>query len=97
MSHFNIISQGLSTAFDKDRFIRIGSSKANLADYPEHESKLFEVLRNGQPTIENMESEYQDLTFDKLFMYYTTKKIPINKKSFQKNLGLLTKDGKYSI
>ena len=85
------------TAFDKDRFIRIGSSKANLTDYPEHESKLFEVLRNGQPTIENTESEYQDLTFDKLFMYYTTKKVPINKKSFKKNLGLLTKDGKYNL
>lgn len=84
-------------AFDKERFIRIGSSKANLADYPEHESKLFEVLRNGQPTIENTESEYQDLTFDKMFMYYTTKKVPINKKSFKKNLGLLTKDGKYNL
>lgn len=85
------------TAFDRDRFIRIGSSKVNLIDYPEHESKLFDVLRNGQPTIENTESEYQDLTFDKMFMYYTTKKVPINKTSFKKNLGLLTKDGKYNL
>lgn len=85
------------TSFDRDRFIRIGSSKANLIDYPEHESKLFDVLRNGQPTIENTESEYQDLTFDKMFMYYITKKVPINKKSFKKNLGLLTKDGKYNL
>lgn len=85
------------TSFDKERFIRIGSSKSNLADYPEHESKLFDVLKHGQPTIENTESEYQDLTFDKMFMYYTTKKIPINKNSFKKNLGLLTKDGKYNL
>lgn len=85
------------TSFDRDRFIRIGSSKANLIDYPEHESKLFDVLRNGQPTIENTESEYQDLSFDKMFMYYTTKKVPINKTSFKKNLGLLTKDGKYNL
>ena len=87
----------MPTSFDKERFLRIGSSKVNLMDYPERESQLFDVLRNGQPTIENTESEYQDLTFDKLFMYYTTKKVPINRKNFKKNLGLLTKDGKYNL
>lgn len=85
------------TAFDRERFLRIGSSKVNLMDYPERESMLFDVLRNGQPTIENTESEYQDLTFDKMFMYYTMKKVPINRRTFKKNLGLLTKDGKYNL
>ncbi len=87
----------MPTAFDKERFLRIGSSKVNLMDYPERESQLFAVLRNGQPTIENTESEYQELTFDKMFMYYVMKKVPINKKTFKKNLGLLTKDGKYNL
>lgn len=87
----------MPTAFDKERFLRIGSSKVNLMDYPERESQLFDILRNGHPTIENTQSEYQDLTFDKMFMYYAMKKVPINRKSFRKNLGLLTKDGKYNL
>lgn len=87
----------MPTSFDKERFIRIGSSKVNLMDYPERESQLFNILRNEQPTIENTESEYQDLTFDKLFLYYAIKKVSINKKTFKKNLGLLTKEGKYNL
>lgn len=61
------------TAFDRVRYLRIGSSKVNLMEYPERESRLFDILKNGFPTIENTESEFQDMTFNKLFVYYGQK------------------------
>ncbi len=85
------------TAFDRVRYLRIGSSKVNLMEYPEREAQLFDILKNGFPTIENTESEYQDLTFSKLFVYYEAKGITLNKRTFKKNLGLLTKNGKYNV
>ena len=85
------------TAFDGVRYIRVGSSKVNLAKYPERESQLFDVLRKGLPTISNTASDYQDLTFRKLFLYYEDKGIVLNKKTFEKNLGLRTKNGEYNI
>lgn len=85
------------TAFDRVRYLRIGSSKVNLMEYPERESRLFDILKNGLPTIENTESQFQDLTFNKLFVYYEAKGITLNKRTFKKNLGLLTKDGKYNM
>ena len=71
------------TAFGGNRFIRIGSSKVNLNKYPERESKLFDILRNGLPTVENVESDIQDLTFRKLFLYYEDKGIVLNKNTFK--------------
>ncbi|MCD8291789.1 MAG: putative DNA binding domain-containing protein [Prevotella sp.] len=84
-------------AFNGTRFIRIGSSKANLAKYPERESKLFDILRNGFPTIENMEAFENELTFRKLFLYYEDKGIHLSQDTFKKNLGLLTKSGEYNL
>ena len=81
------------TSFRQERFIRIGSSKENLRKYPEKESYLFEVLRHGQPTIENTPSLYQDLTFEKLLIYYGAKGLKLNPDTYQRNLGLLTEDG----
>lgn len=85
------------TAFNGVRYLRIGSSKVNLSKYPERESQLFYILRFGLPTICNTEAEFQDLTFDKLFVYYASKGITLNKRSFKKNLGLLTENGKYNL
>lgn len=85
------------TSFANERFIRIGSSKESLRKYPEKESYLFEVLRHGFPTIENTPSSYQDLTFEKLFIYYGAKGLKLNAKTFKKNLNFLTEDGKYNI
>lgn len=87
----------IPTGFDGNRYLRIGSSKVNLNKYPERESNLFYVLRVGLPTICNTESEYQDLTFDKLFVYYAAKGVALNKRNFKKNLGLLTESGKYNL
>ncbi len=48
------------------------------------ESLLSDVVNNTNKIMEGKYQEYQDLTFDKMFMYYTTKKVPINKTSFKK-------------
>ena len=85
------------TAFGEVRFTRIGSSKVKLIKYPERESQLFYVLRHGFPTISNTASQYQDLTFDKLFVYYESRGVKLSRRTFKKNLGLLTDDGKYNI
>ena len=85
------------TSFEGVRYIRIGSSKENAARYPEREAQLFYVLTNGFPSIENTESEYQDLTFGRLFTYCSGRGVELRQENFRKNLGLLTKDGKYNI
>ena len=84
-------------AYDGIRYIRIGSSKVNVAKYPDREASLFEILRSKEKTIENIEFEYQDLTFERLFTYYAGKGISLKARTFKKNLGLLTKDGKYNL
>ncbi len=84
-------------SYARERYIRIGSSKENLRRYPEKESFLFEVLRHGFPTIENTPSEYQDLTFEKLLIYYGAKGLKLNPDTFRKNLSFYTEDGKYNM
>ncbi|MBS4462667.1 putative DNA binding domain-containing protein [Aerococcaceae bacterium zg-B36] len=90
-------AKNIPTSFGGIRYIRIGSSKVNLVKYPEREANLFEVLRNVEQTIETIESEYQDLTFERLFTYYAGRGILLKADTFKKNLGLLTKDGKYNL
>ena len=90
-------AKGIPTAFGGVRYLRIGSSKVNLKKYPERESELFEVLRSGLPSIDNSESKYQDLEFERLFTYYAGKGITLRRETFEKNLGLRTKDGKYNV
>ena len=87
----------IPTSFNKVRYIRIGSSKDSMENNTKKEKELFKVLENGYPTIVNTESLYQDLTFEKLFMYYGSKGISIKQETFKKNLHLLTPDGKYNI
>ena len=87
----------IPTSFSEERYIRIGSSKEKLRKYPEKESFLFSILRTGFPTIENTASEYQELSFEKLIIYYGAKGIKLNTTQYKKNLGLYTPDGKYNI
>ena len=84
-------------AFNGDRYIRIGSSKVNLRNYPEKEASLFRILTNGLPTIINTPSEYQNLSFSMLFGYYASKGINLNPDTFKENLSLCTEDGKYNL
>lgn len=85
------------TAFDGRRYIRIGSSKVNLKDYPEREKKLFRLLDQGIDTIENTPAQYQKLTFRKLFGYFGSKGIILREETFEDNLGLKTSDGEYNL
>ena len=87
----------LPTAFNDSRYIRIGSSKCNLKDYPKREVELFKILSNRVETIETMPAKYQDLTFSKLFGYYGSKGIVLNEKTFVKNLGLKNEKGEYNM
>lgn len=87
----------LPTAFNDSRYIRIGSSKCNLKDYPKREVELFKVLSNRVETIETMPAKYQDLTFSKLFGYYGSKGIVLNEKTFVKNLGLKNGKGEFNM
>ena len=61
------------TAWNGTKYLRIGSSKVNLNKYPERESRLFDILRNGLPTLETVEAYTHELTFRKLFLYYEEK------------------------
>lgn len=90
-------AQQVPTAFSGNRYYRIGSSKINLNKYPKIEAKLFESLRQDIATIENLEAFSQELSFRKLFLYYIDSELPLSEKNFKKNLGLLTKDGRYNL
>ena len=85
------------TSWGRDRYIRIGSSKENLRKYPEKESSLFYILRTGRPSIENTASAYQDLTFNKLQVYYGAKGLKLNQDTFKKNMSFYTEEGKFNI
>ncbi len=87
----------LPTAFNGNRYIRIGSSKCNLKDYPKREVELFGILSNRVETIETVPAKYQDLTFSKLFGYYGSKGIVLNEKTFIKNLGLKNEKGEFNM
>ena len=90
-------AKNVPTAFKGVRYIRIGSSKEKISKFPERESYLFSVLRSGLPTIINTPSNYQDLTFHKLFGYYGSRGIVLKEDTFKHNLELLTESGKYNI
>ena len=90
-------AEEIPTAFKEKRYIRIGSSKVNLKDYPKREIQLFKILDGRVETIETLAAKYQELTFSKLFGYYGSKGIVLNEKTFEKNLGLRNKNGEYNL
>lgn len=87
----------IPTAFREKRYIRIGSSKANLKDYPKREIQLFKILDGRVETIETLPAKYQDLTFSKLFGYYGSKGIVLKQETFIKNLGLKNSKGEFNL
>lgn len=92
-------SKSIITTFKNVGYIRIGSSKEKLSKYPEWEMRLSNTLINGFPTIVNIASpDYaQELTFEKLFMYYGAKGISLRIDTFEKTLKLRNKDNKFNI
>lgn len=92
-------AKSVKTKFDGIDYIRIGSSKEKLSKFPEYEIKLNNILVNGIPTIVNTPApDYaQELTFEKLLIYYGAKGIYLRKDTFEKTLKLRRKDKKYNI
>lgn len=84
------------TAFKGERYIRIDSSKANVKKFPEREVDLFYSLREEE-TITTKASQYQRLTFSKLFVFYAARGLILSKDTFEENLDLKNKDGKYNL
>lgn len=87
----------IPTAFKEKRYIRIGSSKCSIKDYPKREIELFKILDGRTETIETVAAKYQELTFSKLFGYYGSKGIVLNEQTFEKNLGLRNDEGEYNL
>lgn len=87
----------IPTSFKEKRYIRIGSSKNNIAHYPAFEKALFMALVKEEKTLTNTKSLYQDLTFNKLFGFYAYKGVLLQQETFKKNLGLFTEDGEYNL
>ena len=79
----------IPTAFKEKRFLRIGSSKCNIKDYPKREIELFKILDGRTETIETVPAKYQELPFRKLFGNYGFKGIVLNLKTFIKYNGIV--------
>lgn len=92
-------AKSVPTKYMNEVYIRIGSSKEKASKFPEWEVKLNHTLIDGFPTIVNTEApDYaQDLSFQKLFLYYAAKGISLRKDTFKKSLKLLSASGKYNI
>ena len=92
-------AKSVITKYNGIDYIRIGSSKEKLSNFPEYDIKLNNILLNGFPTIVNTAApDYaQDLSFEKLFIYYGAKGISLRKDTFEKSLKLRTKDKQYNV
>ena len=90
-------SINVPTSYKQKRYIRIGSSVESLLRYPEREAELWASLNHKSDSIETIVSQYQDLTFNSLIKYYSTKGVTLKEDTFKENLGLLTNDGKYNL
>lgn len=92
-------SKAVVTKYKGQAYIRIGSSKERLDKFPEWEIKLNSTLVNGFPTIVSCAAPHyaQDLTFERLIMYYAAKGISLNKASFERSLRLRSNDGEYNV
>ena len=90
-------AQNIPTSFKDIRYIRIGSSLESLLRYPEKEAELWSSLNHKEDTIDNIVSQYQDITFNSLINYYAAKGINLNIETFKENLGFLSTDGRYNL
>lgn len=77
-------AKSIPTSFEDVRYTRIGSSLESLVRYPEKETEIWYALNHKEDDIETMESDYQDLTFNSLINYYSTKGITLNLSTYKK-------------
>lgn len=90
-------AKNIPTSSKDIRYTRIGSSLESLLRYPEKEAEIWNCLNHKEDSLETIVSQYQDLSFNSLINYYSSKGIFLNLDTFKENLGLLTDDGKYNL
>lgn len=79
-------AQLIPTEFDKERYIRIGSSKEPLRKYPHIEATLWERLKHRETGIVYQESPKQNLNFARFLVYYASKGLLLKEKTFKEEL-----------
>ncbi len=86
---------GTNTPYSADGNYFIRSGNENRKIDPDTMRQL--IFRNSNDNIVEIESFNQDLTFNQLWQLYTLKDFTLNKDTFNKNTGLLTKNNKYNL
>ena len=84
------------TEFNRERFIRIGSSKERLRKFPKYEAELWATL-SGSDDITKIPSDRKILTFQILKNYLSVNKYHFNDFTFEDNLHLRCEDGRYNL
>jgi ATP-dependent DNA helicase RecG len=87
----------IPTSYCDVRYTRVGSSIESLIRYPEKEAEIWNALNHKEDSLETIASQYQDLTFNSLINYYSSKGINLNQEKFKDNLGFFTNDGRYNL
>ena len=88
-------AEKVPTEFDRERYLRIGSSKVQLRKYPQYEADLWYIL-NRSDDITEIEASRDDLTFAHLKNFLISKGNHVSESTFLKNYHLLTSTGKYN-
>ncbi len=84
---------GLST---RGAFIRVGTSNRSLTN-DEIKTRYESQFSAKALSISEIQSRFDSFTFTTLKVYYVGKGFHPNETTFEKNLGLLTKNGKYNL
>ena len=87
--------KGSNKPYSANGLYLIRSGSENKKIEPEQLKEL--VFTNSIETITSIESFNQELTFEQLKQLYLIKGLSIDNKTFEKNMGLLCKDGKYNV
>ncbi|MBQ7152641.1 MAG: putative DNA binding domain-containing protein [Clostridia bacterium] len=89
-----IEAEGNNKPYSANGEYRIRAGSENEKIMPDLLGKLF--FSNSQALLDNIESFSQDLTFTELKQLYLIKGLTIDESTFAKNMGLLTKNGRYN-
>lgn len=79
----------------KGCYLRVGTTCRSMTE--EQIQSRFGAIYLSQNDISQIESNRNSFSFKQLKIYYSAKKFHINDETFEENLGLKTKDGKYNL
>ena len=89
-----IEAEGYNKPYSANGEYRIRTGSENKKVAPDLLGEIF--FSNSQVLIDNVESINQDLTFTELKQLYLIKGLTIDESTFARNMGLLTKNGRYN-